>query len=325
VEVAHAIVEVGRRFVLAGLAALPQVARAQSPWPDKPVKVIVPFPAGGATDNLARAFAQQLSEALGQPFIIDNRPGAAGAIGTDAVAKAPPDGYTLLFGPANPLTIVPHLRKTPYALEDFVPVARLGTYIAGLVVRNSLPVKSLPEFVALAKAKPGQLTFGSSGNGGMAHIRIEALKQAAGIDVVHVPYKGGPPEMQDLLGDRLDAMTENIIFPQAKAGHLRMLAIIGDERHPDFPDVPTVAEAGYPEINTPGTFAVFAPRGTPQAIVDKLNAEVIKIARTPQMRERMMVLGFAMAFDTLPQIKAAVDAESAVYAKIIKAGNVQGE
>lgn len=316
---------VRRRSVLAGLLVLPQAARAQSVWPDKPVKVIVPFPAGGATDNLARVFAKELSEALGQPFVVDNRPGAAGSIGTDLVAKAPPDGYTLLFGPANPLTIVPHLRKTPYVLDDLVPVARLGTYIAGLAVRNSLPVKSLQEFVALAKAKPGQLTFGSSGNGGMAHIRIEALKQAAGIDVIHVPYKGGPPEMQDLLGDRLDAMTENIIFPQAKAGNLRMLAIIGDERHPDFPDIPTVREAGYPEINTPGTFAVFAPRGTPEAIISKLNAEVIKIAKSPQIRERMMSIGFAMAFDTLQQIKAAVDQESVIYAKIIKAGNIQGE
>jgi len=287
--------------------------------------VVVPFPAGGATDNLARAFAKELSEALGQPFVIDNKAGAAGSIGTDLVAKAPPDGYTFLFGPANPLTIVPHLRKTPYVLEDLVPVARLGTYIAGLAVRNSLPVKSLKEFVELAKAKPGQLTFGSSGNGGMAHIRIEALKQAAGIDVIHVPYKGGPPEMQDLLGDRLDAMTENIIFPQAKAGNLRMLAIIGEERHPDFPDIPTVREAGYPEINTPGTFAVFAPRGTPEAIIKKLNAEVIKIAKTPQMRERMMAIGFAMAFDTLQQIKAAVEQEYAIYGKIIEAGGIKVE
>jgi tripartite-type tricarboxylate transporter receptor subunit TctC len=169
------------------LLLTPAIAIAQSDWPARPVIAIVPFPAGGATDNLVRAFAQRLADALGQPFVVTNYGGAAGGIGTDLAAKANPDGYTLLFGPANPLTIVPYLRKTTYTLDDFIPVARLGTYIAGLAVRNSLPVNSLQEFVALAKAKPGQLTFGSSGIGSMAHIRIEALKQSAGIDVLHVP------------------------------------------------------------------------------------------------------------------------------------------
>ena len=321
----RAILRCFRLLMTAAILLAPGLAVAQPDWPTKPVKAIVSFPAGGATDNLVRAFAQKLSEALGQPFIVDNHGGAAGEIGTDLVAKAAPDGYTLLFGPANPLTIVPHLRKTPYTLADFVPVARLGTYIAGLAVRNSLPVNSLQEFVALAKAKPGQLTFGSSGSGGMAHIRIEALKQAAGIDVIHVPYKGGPAEMQDLLGDRLDAMTENIIFPMAKAGRLKMLAIIGDQRHPDFPDIPTVAEAGFPELDTPGTFAIFAPRGTPQSIITRLNAEVVKIAKTPEMRDRMMTIGFTMGYDTPQEIKAAVDQEAAVYAKIIRAGDIKAD
>jgi tripartite-type tricarboxylate transporter receptor subunit TctC len=300
-------------------------AMAQSDWPNRPVTAVVPFPAGGATDNLVRAFTQKLSEALGQPFVVVNHGGAAGAIGTDLVAKSTPDGYTLLFGPANPLTIVPNLRKTAYSLDDFVSVARLGTYTAGLAVRNSLPVNSLKDFVALARSTPGKLTFGSSGIGGMAHIRIEALKQAAGIDVLHVPYSGGPAEMQDLLGDRLDAMTENIVFPMAKAGRLKMLAIIGDQRHPDFPDIPTVAEAGFPELNTPGNFAVFAPRGTPPPIIERLNAEVVKIARMPDIQDRMMTIGFAMGYDTPPEIKAAVDREAAIYAKIIRTGNIRAD
>jgi tripartite-type tricarboxylate transporter receptor subunit TctC len=310
-------------LTLAAILLSPAVAVAQSDWPARAVTVIVPFPAGGATDNLVRAFAQKLSEALGQPFVVVNHGGAAGAIGTDLAAKSTPDGYTLLFGPANPLTIVPSLRKTSYKLDDFVPVARLGTYIAGLAVRNSLAVDTLQEFVALAKSKPGKITFGSSGIGGMAHIRIEALKQAAGIDVLHVPYSGGPAEMQDLLGDRLDAMTENIIFPMAKAGRLKMLAIIGDRRLADFPDLPTVSEAGFPELNTPGTFAVFAPRGTPQSIVTRLNAEVVKIARLPEMHDRMITIGFDMGYDTPQEIKAAVDKEAAVYAKIIRDGNIK--
>jgi tripartite-type tricarboxylate transporter receptor subunit TctC len=310
-------------LLIAAVLLLPVGATAQPDWPNRPVTAIVPFPAGGATDNLVRAFAQKLSEALGQPFVVVNHGGAAGAIGTGLAAKAAPDGYTLLFGPANPLTIVPNLRDTAYTLDDFVPVARLGTYIAGLVVRNSLPVNSLQEFVALAKASPGKITFGSSGIGGMAHIRIEALKQATGINVLHVPYAGGPAEMQDLLGGRLDAMTENIVFPMAKAGSLKLLAIIGDRRQKDFPDVPTVGEAGFPELNTPGNFAIFAPRGTPQSIITRLNAEVVKIAKMPEMRDAMMTIGFAMGYDTPKEIKAAVDDEAAVYAKIIRAGNIK--
>jgi tripartite-type tricarboxylate transporter receptor subunit TctC len=312
-------------LVVAAFFLFPVVADAQADWPTRPVTAIVPFPAGGATDNLVRAFAQKLSDALGQPFVVTNYGGAAGGIGTELAAKATPDGYTFLFGPANPLTIVPYIRKTTYKLDEFIPVARLGTYIAGMAVRNSLPVNSLRDFVALAKSKPGQITFGSSGIGGMAHIRIEALKQAAGIDVLHVPYRGGPAEMQDLLGDRLDAMTENIIFPMAKAGRLKMLAIIGDHRLPDFPNIPTVAEAGFPEMNTPGTFAIFAPRGTPPAIVMRLNAEVVKIAKQPEMRDQMLTIGFDMGYDTPQEIKAAVDKEAEIYQKIIRAGDIKAE
>jgi tripartite-type tricarboxylate transporter receptor subunit TctC len=321
--VQRAILKCRGVLLVAAILLWPAVAAAQADWPNRSVTAIVPFPAGGATDNLVRAFAQRLSEALGQPFVVVNHGGAAGAIGTGLVAKAAPDGYTFLFGPANPLTIVPNLRSTSYALDDFVPVARLGTYIAGLAVRNSLPVNSLQEFVALAKTTPGKITFGSSGIGGMAHIRIEALKQAAGIDVLHVPYTGGPAEMQDLLGDRLDAMTENIIFPMAKAGRLKLLAIVGDARHPDFPDLPTVGEAGFPELNTPGNFAIFAPRGTPQSIVTRLNAEVVKIAKTPEMRDAMMTVGFAMGYDTPEEMKKAIDDEAKVYARIIRAGNIK--
>ena len=294
-------------------------------WPQKPVRAVVPFPAGGASDRLARSFAEELSRALNQQFVVDTRSGAAGAIGTEVAAKAEPDGYTFLFGPANPLTIVPHLRKTPYARDDLVPVARLGTYVSAVAVRNSLPATSLAEFVALAKAKPGTLRFGSSGVGAASHIRIEALKLAAGIDVIHVPYRGGSEELQDLLGEHIDAMTENIIFPHAKAGRLRMLAMIADERHPEFPDVPTVREAGYPEMNTPLTFAVFAPAGTPQPIIARLNHEVVKIAKLPEMRDRMLQIGFTMGYDTPEQIKAVVAEEYAIYEKIIRAANIKAE
>lgn len=315
------VLKVCAAFIL----SLPALSIAQTDWPTKPVRVIVPFGPGGATDALARAFTIKLSESLNQPFVVDNRGGASAAIGTEIAAKAAPDGYTFLFSPANPLTIVPYLRTTPYTRDALVPVARLGTYIAGLAVRNSLPVRSLSEYVALAKAKPGQLTFGSTGTGSMSHIRIEAFKQAAGIDILHVPYKGGAAELQDLLGERVDAITETLIFPLAKAGKVRLLAIIADQRHPDFPDVPTVREAGYPEINTPGNFAVFAPRGTPQRIISRLHDEVVKISNLPEMRERMMLIGFAMGQDSIEELKAAIDDEYVVYGRIIKAANIKAD
>lgn len=307
------------------LALTTPASHAQGDWPSKPVRAIVSFPAGGATDNLARAFAKELSDSLGQQFVVDNRGGAAGSIGTDAVAKAAADGYTLLFGPANPLTIVPHLRKTPYTLDDLVPIARLGTYVAGVAVRKSLGIDSMKEFVALATRDPGKLTFGSSGIGGMSHIRLEALKAAAGIKVVHVPYKGGAELLQDLMGERIDMMIENLFFPQVKQGQVKMIAVVGDRRLPDFPSIPTVAEAGFPEMNTPGTFAIFAPRGVSQAIVSKLNAAVIQIAQTPAMQRRMMDLGFMMEFDTSEELGRKIRDEYALYGRIVRAAGIEGQ
>lgn len=313
-------------MLLAPTLFVPGGAAAQTDWPTKLVRAIVPFPAGGATDSLARSFAEALSRELGQTFLIENRSGAAGAIGTDAVAKAAPDGYTILITPANPLTIVPYLRKQlPYAREDLVPVARIGTYVAALGVRPTLPVHTVAELVALAKAQPGKISYATSGYGGGAHIRLEALKLAAGIDMVNVPYKGGSEELTDLLSGNVDAMTENIIFAQAKVGKVRLLAMVSDQRHPDFPDVPTIAEAGYPEMNLPLSFAVFVPKGTPRAIIDRLNAATVKASHDPDLAARMLTIGFSMGFETPEQITKELDDEYALYGKVIRAADIHGE
>jgi tripartite-type tricarboxylate transporter receptor subunit TctC len=317
-------INIGRRTALGSVLLLTTLAHAQK-WPERSIKAVVPFPAGGSTDNIARIFAKELAEALAQPVVVENRGGGAGSIGTENVVRAPGDGYSLMFSSAFPLTLVPQLRPTSYTVDDLVPVARLGTYISGFVVRSSLPVKTLKEYVEMAKAQPGKLTFGSSGAGGLSHVRIEALKQAAGINVTHVPYQGGAAAMQDLLGDRIDTMAENIIFPHVKSGKLRMLAILAETRHPDFPDVPTAREAGFPELNTPAVFAAFAPKGTPAAVVQALNAEIVRISRKPQVREKLMGLGFQAGEDTVQEVRAAVAGENAVYARLVKSAQLKAD
>lgn len=305
------------------LMAASAPAFAQAEWPARPVRAVVPFPPGGATDSLVRAFTVKLSESMGQPFVVDNKGGASGAIGTEFVANAAPDGYTLLFSPSSPLTILPLLRKTPYARDALVPVGRLGTYVAGFAVNNSLPVKSLAEYVALAKSKPGQLTFGSTGVGSMGHIRVEALEQSAGVKILHVPFSGGAPVLQALLGNQVNTMADSAIFPLVKEGKLRLLAIISDQRHPDFPDVPTVREAGYPAINTPGTFAVFGPQGMPQQIVSRLNAEIVKISQLPDIRKRMMAIGFNMGQDSVSELNDTIEKEYGIYKKIVDNADIK--
>ena len=301
------------------------IAAAQSDWPQKPVRVIVPFAPGGSNDAIARQFCEPFSQALGQQFVIDNKGGAGGAIGTEAAAKSPGDGYTLLVGPSAAFTVIPHLRKPPYTLDEMIPVARLGTYIAGLAAHPSLPANSMRELVALAKAKPGSISFASSGIGAVSHIRLEAFKLAAGVDLVHVPYRGSAEAINDLLAGHVQLQTENIVYPHVKAGRLKMLAMIYDQRHPDFPDVPTVAEAGYPEMNTPLWYGLFAPPGTPTGVVERLYAESMKLARTPDMQARLMSLGYAVGFETPAELREVLHREDALYEKIIREAKITNQ
>jgi tripartite-type tricarboxylate transporter receptor subunit TctC len=269
----------------------PALAQA---WPNKPIRLVVNFPPGGAADQIARSVGVPLGEALGQPIVIENRPGANGNIGADAVAKSPPDGYTLLMSSGGAFSVNPHLyTKLPFdPVKDLVPVAAAARILVFLVVRPDLPAKSVDEFVALARANPGKLTYGSPGSGSSPHIAGEMLKRAAKIDIVHVPYKGAAPALTDLLGGQLDFMFDpGIGLPQVRAGKLRLLAVGSPKRSPLFPDTPTLAEAGMVGFDADSWFGFYAPAGVPADILARLNREINRALQTPAVRERITALG----------------------------------
>ena len=240
-------------------------ALAQGTWPTRPVKLILPYAPGGATDFIGRPWAEKLQQAFGQPFVIDNRGGASGAIGTEAAARSTPDGYTLLLTPGATLTVLPLLRKVGYdARKDFVPVADVGDLVCGFVIVPSLGITSIKELVDYARKNPGKLAYGSAGLGTYSHMRIEMLKLKAGIDILHVPYRGSADALNDLLSGQVQMMNEINVLPHVKAGKLKLLDINYGTRHPDFPDVPTLTEAGYPgyrradPVHHPGAGGGFA-------------------------------------------------------------------
>jgi len=263
-------------------------------WPNKPIRLVVNFPPGGAADQIARSVGVPLGEALGEPIVIENRPGANGNIGADAVAKSPPDGYTLLMSSGGAFSVNPHLyTKLPFdPVKDLVPVAAAARILVFLVVRPDLPAKSVDEFVALARANPGKLTYGSPGSGSSPHIAGEMLKRAAKIDIVHVPYKGAAPALTDLLGGQLDFMFDpGIGLPQVRAGKLRLLAVGSPKRSALFPDTPTLAEAGMTGFDADSWFGFYAPAGVPADILARLNREINRALQTPAVRERITALG----------------------------------
>ena len=272
--------------------ALPSTGQAQTQeWPNKPVKLMYNYPAGNGGDTVTRYLAELLSKKFGQPFVVENRAGASGAVGVETAAKSAPDGYTFLTSPNAPLVLLPVLRKVPYDSTDVVPVAALGEYIYAWSVLTSLGPKTMAELVALAKAKPGQLTYGTPGAGSATNLRGEAWKVMAGIDIVHVPYRGGTEAIIDLLGGRLDIMIDYATFPHAKAGKVLLLAMTTSRRHPDFPDVPTIKEAGY-DIGLPTALSLYAVNGTPPEIVKKMGEAVAEITPTPEYEQRLLQIGF---------------------------------
>jgi tripartite-type tricarboxylate transporter receptor subunit TctC len=315
-----------KRVVVVAALMLATGVEAQT-WPSKPVRILTPFPAGGGTDIVARTVAHALTEQLGQNALVDNRAGAGGIIGTELAAKAPADGYTLLMGSNGPLAILPNLRsKLPYNVaRDFTPVGLVCVMPYIQVVHPVLPVKNVKELVALAKARPGQLNYGSPGNGTTNHLSMELLKTLAGIDVVHVPYKGVAPALADLIAGQVQLMTGDLssMLPQVKAGRLRALATTGLKRSALVPDLPTVAESGVPNYEATGWFGVLGPAGMDKSIVDRLNAALAKGLTDKEVRGRLAALGGEIVTSTPSQLAAHIQAESSKWAKIVAIAQVK--
>ena len=314
-------------YAIAFAAVTTTQALAQS-YPAKPIKIVVPYPPGGFNDTLGRTLAAKFTEAWGQPAIVENKPGANTLIGSDFVAKSPPDGYTLLIV-AFPFAVTPSLIKNmPYdTVSDFAPVILAATSPNLLVVNPQLPVKSVSELVALAKSKPNSLSYASTGNGSSNHISMELFKTLAGVDIVHIPYKGSAPAVTDLLGGQVQLMFDNVpnVLPQVKAGRLRALATSGAKRTPLSPEVPTVAEAGVPGYELTVWFGLVVPAGTPRTIVQKLNAEVVRILAMPDVRERFMAQGVEPLGSTPEQFGEHIRSQMAKWAKVVQDAGVKAE
>lgn len=311
-------------FCIASVTTFLAGAREAQAWPDKPVKIVLPYAPGGATDAIGRPWAEKLTEAFGQPFVIENRGGASGMIGVEAVVKSAPDGYTFLLTPNSAIAIVPMLRKAPYdAITQLDPVARVGDIIGGFVVHPSVGVKTMKELIAYAKANPGKLTFGSAGLATSTHLRIEMLKLRAGVNILHVPYRGSADALNDLLAGNVHMMNEIVVLPHVKAGKLILLAINHAQRHWDFPDVPTLTEAGIPDADVPIWFAMFAPSGTPKEIIATLNAKIVEIAKTDDMKAKMRAISVAVPAQTPEQLGQHLKDDIDRNLEVIKAANIK--
>lgn len=303
------------------------LAAAQDRYPSKPVRLVVAYPPGGPVDTLARTLAQPLSEALGQAIIVENRPGAGGVIGSDHVAKATPDGYTLLFG-STPLTIQETLlAKLPYSiLKDFTPIANMAEGPQALVVGNSVPVKNVKELIDYAKAQDGKLNYASPSAGGSNHLAAELLKNVAGFKATHVAYKGGAPAELDLIAGRVTFMfgAFSNAVAQAQAGRLKILGVSSRKRMPTAPDIPTIAET-LPGFEVVSWYGVLGPAGMPAPIVARLNSEIHKAVASPELKARLLKMDLEPAPGTAEQYSQYIRANADMWAKVIREGNVKAD
>jgi len=319
--IARALSTLAVLVAAAAIAVHPAAAQVPA-YPAKPIRIVVPFPAGGATDILARAAAQRLTEAWGQSVVVDNRPGAGGNIGAELVAKSAPDGYTLLMGTVGTHAINASLyAKMPYDhVKDFAPVILVAGVPNVLVVNPAVPANSVQELIAYAKANPGKLNFASSGSGTSIHLSGELFKVMAGVQMTHVPYKGSAPALQDLIGGQVQLMFDNLppSLPQIKAGKLRALGVTSAARAPALPDTPTIAESGLPGFEASSWFGLLAPAGTPPAVIARLNGEVAAWLGTPEAKEKLLALGANAAGGTPEDFAKHIAAETAKWAKVVR-------
>jgi tripartite-type tricarboxylate transporter receptor subunit TctC len=303
------------------LAAVSTLAAAQA-WPSKPIKYVVPFAAGGTTDILARTISEKLSVALGQPVVVENKPGAGGGVGAAEVAKAAPDGYTIMGGTISTHAINASLYKNlPYdPVKDFAAITLIARVPNMLVINNDIPAKNVAELIALMKASPGKWSFASSGNGTSQHLSGELFKGMAGVEMQHIPYKGSPPALTDVMGGQVNMTFDNITtaWTLAKSGKLRALAVTTAKRSPVAPDVPTLAESGLPGYEVGSWQGVFAPAGTPPDIVKRLNAEIVKIINSPDVQKKLLELGAEPVGNSSEEFSALVKTEVVKWGDVVK-------
>lgn len=301
--------------------------RAAEVYPNKPIRIVAPFPPGGPVDILSRTIGNKLSQSLGQAVIVENRAGAAGNIGSDVVAKSAPDGYTLLMGFVGTHAINPSLySKMPYDnLKDFEPVSLVAEVTIALVVNPSVPATSINELIALARSRPGELTFGSPGNGTPQHLAGELFNSIAGVKMRHIPYKGAVPALTDLLGGQISMIFSSMppALPHLKSGKLRALGVTSSTRSPVTPELPTIAESGLKGYEVKNWYGIFAPRGTPKEIVAMLNAEIVKILNMPDVKQSLSIQGAEPSTSSPQQFATFVKEETEKWAKIVKYSEVK--
>ena len=301
---------------------------AQPAWPARPVKMVIPFPAGGPTDVMTRVLADKLAQALGQPVVVENKPGAGGSIGSDFVAKSAPDGYTLVMATGSTHSIGPYLGKVPYdPVKDFTPIVYVGYSTNVLLVSPVLGVNNVRELIELAKREPGKLNYSTSGIGSVAHLTSEMFASQAGIKLTHVPYKGTQQSIADLTSGQVSMLFDNVITgkPHVEAKRLKGIAISSRERSSILPDIPTVNESGLPGFESWNWFGIFGPAHTPHAVVERLNAEVNRILADPAVRERFQGLGFEVTGGTPTEFSAVMASETQRWRKVIRDANVKAE
>jgi tripartite-type tricarboxylate transporter receptor subunit TctC len=313
----------------AAFAALASASVLAQNFPTRPIRLIVPFPPSGAPDIVSRAIAPKLNEMLGQSVIVENRAGASGIIGLEVVAKSPPDGHTLVMGSAGPVAIVPGLhRKLPYDVgRDFAPISMVTAMPFLLVVHPSLPVKTVKDLITLARARPGELNFGSPGNGSTTHLATELLKASTGIKLTHIPYKGVAAAAIDLITGQVQILSGdlNSMLPHVNAGKMRGIAVTSTRRSPLLKDTPTVAESGVPGFDASGWMGVLAPASVPSAVVDTLNAAIVKALAHPETRSRLSALGGEVIGGTPAQFATFIKIETAKWGTLIKSARIEAD